>query len=120
MASTAKVWRKTQQFQRLMACLVLLAFVFQSYALQTHIHAGATHPAISSRVPASGKGPVSNSPMECPLCQALAHDGIFLEPAAVLALFFGAGWFVAVPKPHAAHSPGTAMHAWQSRAPPRA
>jgi hypothetical protein len=119
MIATAKVWRRVQEFRQLVACLVLLAFAFQSYALQTHIHAPLAHVAVSSQAPASGKGPVSNSPMECPLCQAMAHDGIFLEPAVVLAAFFGAGWFLVAPQQQIVHSPGMATHTWQSRAPPK-
>lgn len=103
-----------------MACLVLFAFAFQAYALQTHIHAGAGHLVASSGTPAPGKGPVSNSPMECPLCQAVAHTGVFLEPAALLAPFFGAWWLLAAPKQRAARLPRTAAHIWQSRAPPQA
>jgi hypothetical protein len=119
MVSAAEIGRRIREFRRLMACVVLLVFAFQSYALQTHIHARAIHSGVSSPAPASGREPVGNSQMECPLCQAVAHDGIFLEPAVVLAAVFGAGWLLAVPQAHVARLPGVAAHTWKSRAPPR-
>ena len=104
---------------RLIAFLVMLAFSFQSYVAQTHIHEAAA-PATAALIKNLGhnKSPVDNSPLDCPFCQAVAHDGAFFMPHAPL-LFLAAQW-VEMAAPHfflADHS-ADANHNWRSRAPP--
>jgi len=105
---------------RLIAILVMLAFTLQSYVAQTHIHEAAP-PASAALIKNLGhnKSPVDNSPLDCPFCQAVAHDGAFFVPDAPI-LFLAAQW-VAMAAPHfflADHS-ADANHSWRSRAPPR-
>jgi hypothetical protein len=104
---------------RLIAVLVMLAFTFQSYVAQTHIH--ETAPAASAALIKNlghSKSPVDNSPLDCPFCQAVAHDGLFFTPGAPI-LFLVTQW-VEMAAPHfviADHS-ADANHNWRSRAPP--
>ena len=104
---------------RLIATLVLLAFTFQSYVAQTHIHDAAPASAALIKNLGHNKSPVDNSPLDCPFCQAVAHAGTFFMPVAPL-LFLSAQW-IEMAAPHLAlsASTGAAAHSWQSRAPPR-
>jgi len=98
----------------------MLAFAFQSYAVQTHFHklsfAGAVALGDKSS-PAHQKAP---APLDhaCPLCQAVAHGGVFVMPGAVAALLptlsvqIIAGEIVS----RLVFQP--VSHGWQSRAPP--
>ncbi|HWC62510.1 MAG TPA: hypothetical protein VG501_02730 [Rhizomicrobium sp.] len=104
---------------RLIAILVMLAFTFQSFVAQTHIHESAP-PASIQLIKDLGhnKSPVDNSPLDCPFCQAVAHDGLFFVPDAPV-LFLVAQW-VEMAAPHfflADHS-ADPNHNWRSRAPP--
>ena len=104
---------------RVIAILVMLAFSFQSYVAQTHIHEAAA-PATAALIKNLGhnKSPVDNSPLDCPFCQAVAHDAAFFVPHSPL-LFLSAQW-VEMAAPHfvlADHS-ADANHNWRSRAPP--
>jgi len=103
---------------RLIAVLVMLAFTFQSYIGQTHIHESASASAALLKNLGHNKTPVDNSPLDCPFCQAVAHDGLFFMPHAPL-LFLAAQW-VEMAAPTFVHSGNTAEanHNWQSRAPP--
>jgi hypothetical protein len=104
----------------LIAALVMLAFTFQSYVAQTHIHENAT-PASAALIKDLGhnKSPVDNSPLDCPFCQAVAHAGGFFLPVIPLVLLC-AQW-VKMQAPHFASRDSSivAAHSWQSRAPPR-
>jgi hypothetical protein len=101
---------------RLIAVLLALAFTFQSYVAQTHIHQAAF--AASSKDQGRNKSPVDNSPLTCPFCQAIAHEGLFYLPQAMLPFLEPQGveaaksYFV-LPNNGAAHD-----HNWRSRAPP--
>ena len=101
----------------------LLAFLWQSFVVQTHIYshfvqvsasaANETHNAHDANNPATPQRPAN-----CPMCQELAQAGAYLLPAAIL--------FSAPPSEtniahivSALHSVlARASHAWQSRAPP--
>jgi hypothetical protein len=102
---------------RLLAAAVLLAFSFQCYLAQTHIHESAGQAATTHQAQHS-KAPAGNSPMDCPFCQAVAHGGNFLTPDAAL-LPLAMQW-VAAPVSYHLPAParGSAKHHWQSRAPP--
>jgi hypothetical protein len=104
---------------RLIAVLVLLAFGFQSYVAQTHIHEIST--TVSAGLiqhPAHSKSPVENSPLDCPFCQAVAHGGdVFIPDASPL--FLMAQWVaITFPRFLLTDKGATAGHSWRSRAPP--
>ena len=104
---------------RFIACLVLIAFTLQSYITQTHIHNATPAAAAKIVTHAPGKAPADDNPVDCPFCQAVAHDGPFFLPTVPLLIL--SIEFVE----HAApalrfHRPWEARgHIWQSRAPPQ-
>ncbi|HET7083518.1 MAG TPA: hypothetical protein VFI23_02020 [Rhizomicrobium sp.] len=104
-----------------MAAFALLAFFFQSLAVQTHVHqqpASAIAKTVS--IQKSGSAPLkSQDPVDqCRLCQELVHAGNFVTPSASVAL----ASLSLVPAIFAALvSPRTSSaktFTWQSRAPP--
>jgi hypothetical protein len=112
---------------RLLTLCVLLAFFFQSLAVQTHVH----HPAQQAAAQAAGRIQVANipapaplksqdpaDPANCRLCQELAHAGVYVAPApAPLAILVS---IAAAAPTLLTLSMRAAMPAfgWQSRAPP--
>jgi hypothetical protein len=70
--------------------LLLLAFAFQSYLTQTHIHGSAGTPSqacvskcvVHTSLPHSPFGDAA----VCPLCQAIVHAGAFSAPATLAAV----------------------------------
>ena len=98
----------------------LLAFSWQSFVTQTHIHPGtlpiaAAHVAGPQIAPSQ---PAPEQPIDCPICHAAALSGHYLTPgpALVLAVVATAIWrFAPVAS---APSRATRSHAWRSRAPP--
>lgn len=102
----------------------LLAFTWQSFVTQTHVHPAPHAPvsaiagqpvAVSTHAAEPGS---SDQPASCPICQEIAHSGAYLLPA-----------------PFSIHIPGPVTlwlslavlmalavrqtsHRWQSRAPP--
>ena len=121
-------------FRRLLTVLVVLAgFLFQTYAVQTHIHvpgesgsslllsyddaaAATKHLSPSSqhkKIPAE-------DPANCPLCQAMFLSGQFVMPGALVFLLPARPLSV-VPLATALPTSGSrASHIWQGRAPPKA
>ncbi len=106
---------------RLMMLWVLLAFVIQGYAVQTHIHGTAfATPHVVSISAGSHQTPDDpNDPDNCPLCQEMIHAGVYVTPVAVAlpitlsAINFVTRFVIALPA-------GVAFtHGWQSRAPPQ-
>jgi hypothetical protein len=101
---------------RFIAALVLLAFSFQSYLAQTHIHETAAATALVYH-PGHSKAPV-DSPFDCPFCQAVAHATSFLMPGALLP-FLAPQWVkTATLHNFRAGTGTTTRYNWQSRAPP--
>lgn len=103
---------------RFVACLILIAFTLQSYITQTHIH-NATPASVAKIFNHShGKAPSDDNPVDCPFCQAVAHDGsLFLASAPILTLsidFFE----LAAPVFLFDHPSNAPAHIWRSRAPP--
>ena len=98
---------------------------------QTHIHFASNAFADEFTVKAdTGKaakltGKISpqkklpaDDPANCPICQAVAHSGQFLTPAAI-GLVLPSETVVIVPLAIAANAAReTISHSWQSRAPP--
>jgi hypothetical protein len=115
----ASIGRNNGQGWRAIACLILLAFTLQSYITQTHIH--NTSPTSISKTfsKSHSKAPIDNSPIDCPFCQAIAHDGSFFL-AAMPIFHLSATWTEsAVFRFCERLNAGTAAHNWQSRAPPQ-
>jgi hypothetical protein len=104
---------------RLAAALVFLAFSFQSYVAQTHIHdIAATGFTQSVFHLGQNKAPTENSPLDCPFCQAATYAGSFFIPDPSL-LLLAPHWMELAPLRHPLARNGiTANHKWQSRAPP--
>ena len=106
---------------RLIAALLLLAFGFQSYMAQTHVHdIVGKAPAALVHHAGHDRAPVQNSPLDCPFCQMLTHAGSFLVPDPSLVLpspqwIILTAWHYDFAKMAIA-----ANHDWQSRAPPSA
>ncbi len=111
--------QKSGRAWRLVAALLILAFGFQSYLAQTHIHKPGT--AISASLihqagPAGSPG--ENAPLDCPFCQVVNHAGSFLL-SDVSPLLFAAHWAEMVAPRHLLPDINTiARHHWRSRAPP--
>ncbi len=103
---------------RFIASLILIAFTLQAYITQTHVHAAA--PAAVSKIITHSptKTPLDDNPMDCPFCQAVAHDGPFFLPAAPL-LILSQSFVELAPHAFRIHRFWDApAHIWQSRAPP--
>jgi hypothetical protein len=104
---------------RLFAALVILAFSFQSYVAQTHIHKPATAVlAALTHHAAPGGGPMENSPLDCPFCQVVNHAGSFLFSDAPLFLLTVQWAEMVAPRHLPADMNTFAKHHWRSRAPP--
>ncbi len=111
--------RERTALSRLIAALLLIAFGFQSYMAQTHIHdMAAKTPAAMVQHSGHNRAPAQNSPLDCSFCQMLTHAGSILMPDA--ALLVPAPQWIMMAATHylLAGSGTTANHYWQSRAPP--
>jgi hypothetical protein len=103
---------------------MLLAFLLQSYATQTHIHFQAdtsvtAKTAVAQTAPAHGKknSPTDDNPDNCPLCQLL-YGGQYVAPSALI--FFVPMFAVSVIEAVQGVMPhyDAASHSWHGRAPP--
>ena len=117
----------------LLTLFCLLAFSFQSYIAQTHIHIpGTTDPGISALVSvhapvsvnAKKQGehkqlPANDDTANCPLCQAVLHAGIFLTPALLVLLLPDTRAAIGPVLIVVPHREGAPSHAWHSRGPPQ-
>ena len=117
-ASVALVKERTSGW-RAIAFLILIAFTLQSFITQTHIH-NATPASVAKIFSQShGKVPLDDNPMDCPFCQAVAHDGALSVPSAPVLLFSAGFLELAAPALRLRWADATLTHGWQSRAPPR-
>jgi hypothetical protein len=107
--------------------VALLAFTFQSYVTQTHIHvAGRTGietsmlggDAKSSATHKTDKFPANQDPSNCPICQEILHSGSFVTPSAIAALPPALAVSVVVVRLEAAIAHQPVSHSWRGRAPP--
>ena len=102
--------------------LVLLAFLLQSLAIQTHVHSTIAPATVkAATVGETGPAPIkTQDPLDqCRLCQEMVHAGSFFTPSVVAlaaSLSFTAATFVLLRAPPRSTA---AAFAWQSRAPPR-
>jgi hypothetical protein len=82
------LWAKTKSNRRpgrlLFVGFMLLSFLFQSYATQTHIHPLQGIPGITALkltpVQHSNKSNPSGEPGDCSLCQAAMHGNAVFTP----------------------------------------
>ncbi|HEX4177137.1 MAG TPA: hypothetical protein VHY57_01820 [Rhizomicrobium sp.] len=98
----------------------LLAFAFQAYLVQTHIHGQPAAALLNRHISAPAQPSPSDplAPGNCALCQAILHAGAAITPDVppfVLPLSGIATALVAARLPSAALAPQTG---WHSRAPP--
>jgi hypothetical protein len=113
---------------------VFLAFAFQSYVTQTHIHfageaavdvfAPVEKSAPAAKIAPQGKQkpdktPPKDDPANCPICQEILYAGHYVMPAFVAPLLPSQPISI-VPIVIALPTVvKTVSHAWQGRAPPR-
>lgn len=104
---------------------MLFAFTLQSYATQIHIH-GPSHAIdrisiakVSGKTGTHGESPSAPDTNDCPICQAIAHNGVFFAPVAPLLLL--PAWVAQVSPPVSLRTVAgpAAPHDWFSRAPPQ-
>ena len=106
--------------------LALIAFAFQSYLVQTHIHglpqsvAAASSNQQVAQASQNDKVPAKPDQTNCPLCQDSLRAGNYLLPPAIAALpptLVVTAILIAIIPSLAAKS---VSHTWQSRGPPNA
>lgn len=106
-----------------LAYAVLLAFAFQTYVAQTHIHLTQ---AETAKLYTGGTGhdrhdkyPASDDPANCPICQEILHSGHFVTPSALAyappALAVSTIALVDTALPFIL----ALSHSWRGRAPPQ-
>ncbi|MEJ0025290.1 MAG: hypothetical protein WDN01_04595 [Rhizomicrobium sp.] len=110
-------------FSHALLLLTLLAFTFQGFVTQTHIHARIAGAPATLDLFDGIKAPAKNAPSKndeanCPLCQAFANSGQFLTPAAAATLLPTFSVSVIELVPLATKFVRSASHAWRGRAPP--
>ena len=110
--------KKRSSGWRLIAGLILIAFSLQSWVTQTHIHSATPAAVVKIFHHSQGKAPLDDNPMDCPFCQAVAHDGPFFLPTVPLLILSIAFVELAAPSMRFHRPSEAAAHIWQSRAPP--
>jgi len=119
--------------------VMLLAFVFQAYLTQTHIHKGDPFDigaqALNIHVPSSTAAndqaangqatpgrdnfPANDDPANCPICQQIMQAGLFVAPVwlipLLVSLVVSTVEITRVVAPHY----DTVSHSWRGRGPPR-
>lgn len=111
--------RRRNSGWRLIACLILITFSLQSYITQTHIHSATPAAIVKIFNHSQGKAPLDNNPVDCPFCQAVAHDGPFHLPTLPLLILLVTFIELAAPQLRLPRLSDAFAHIWQSRAPPR-
>jgi len=109
----------------LLVAVVLLAFVIQSFAVQTHIHPlpgasvdSALKAAVSGIHHEKGNSPTDDSPDNCPLCQ-MFYGGQYVAPTAlVFFLPMAAVSTIEIVLGVLPHYDAVS-HSWRGRGPPR-
>ena len=108
----------------LLTAVMLLAFLLQSYATQTHIHFDAPSAAIvkldGGAPPQHGdkNSPIPENPDNCPLCQLLYGGQYVAANALVFFLPMAAVSIIEIAQGVLPHY-DAASHSWHGRAPPR-
>jgi hypothetical protein len=112
---------------RALVLLTLIAFAFQGYLTQTHIHIRSAETAavtdvldggfVTNKAPAKDL-PVKGDESNCPLCQAFAGAGHFVTPASAAALLPSFTVSVIALVIRAIDATPAVSHIWLGRAPP--
>ena len=110
--------RRRSSGWRLIACLILITFSLQSYITQTHIHSATSAAIVKLFNHSPGKAPLDDNPVDCPFCQAVAHDGPFHLPTLPLLILSVTFVELAAPQLRLLRLSEAFAHIWQSRAPP--
>jgi len=101
-------------WQRVIAFLLAITFLVQSYFIQSHVHPTfGQHDTLSWNT-----GYAGDNPADCPLCQADMLAGVYIAPSAPEIVGLLA---CALTKPFIAASRlyfSQRKHSWQGRAPP--
>ncbi len=106
----------------LLTLVCLVAFSFQSYVAQTHIHAsGETGPAVASGQLTHDHKPAtpSDDPVRCPQCQMAFLAGAAVPPDALIFIIPIHSFFSGYLADTARHIQSVASHAWEIRGPPQ-
>lgn len=101
--------------------VALIAFSWQSFATQTHVHDPArvaTAAAVAGSPVARSGGQPSDLPANCLLCSELAHAGTYLASAPVTLALPGATAFWVAPAVERRLALLRRAQGWRSRAPP--
>ena len=119
----------------LVAIVALVAFSFQSFITQTHIHVqgipvtsgilqttdanGLKAVALKQTPAPKDKAPANDAPLKCPLCQAVGYAGHFVTPSAAALILSTTAISILPLAATILSSRETPSHIWQGRAPPR-
>lgn len=108
--------------------VAFVAFVIQSFLVQTHIHftpealarlaVHNTH-AVTDDPAHHDKYPANEDPANCPICQEILHSGQFVAPAAQVYLPPALAVSTIVIVDGALPFIVALSHSWRGRAPPR-
>lgn len=105
----------------LVCLLVLVAFTFQSFLVQTHIH--NLPQSFSTGIAGVAASHGAKAPLDadkCFLCQEYVHSGAYLTPAVIAALPPTATASLLPLLFAPLHAVRLLSHNWKGRAPPRA
>lgn len=117
---TIKATGRPQAGSLLFAALLAVTIAFQGWMIQTHVHADGFAAAVTTAQNA-GKAhqPVNDDPAKCPICQEMAHSGLFTAPAWLAFFLVVATSSIVALALFAAPTFTALSHAWHSRGPPR-
>lgn len=118
MTRSASLHRKASPARLWLTLFALIAFTFQAYLSQSHVHAApiVAGKQLPGKLPP--KLPGGDDQANCPVCQAALHGGHYLAPGAsgfVPLVLMAHGAFTPT---HVASAVESASHSWTSRGPP--
>ena len=122
-----------------LVAVMLLAFVFQAYLTQTHIHKGdpfdigaqsliihvadskaASGQAVGNQgTPSRDNFPANDDPANCPICQQIMQAGLFVAPVWLVPLLVSLAVSTVEIATIVAPHYDTVSHSWRGRGPPR-
>ncbi len=115
--------RRTPVRRLLLTLFCILAFSFQGYIAQTHIHVPGENagPAVAAAQAAHGHKQVPpDDPVRCPQCQLAFLAGAAVPPDALIFILPSHSFFSGYLAVTARRIKSVASHAWEIRGPPRA
>ena len=114
--------RRSSIGRLLLAVFMALAFFFQGYATQTHIHKQTSSgTSIVAKVDGSSKQnkvPDNDDPANCPICQQISHAGEYVAPAWVISFLILAAILTIEVATFSVPRFDTVSHSWRGRGPP--